>query len=134
MNEIVSYYFVNYLPDIGYYVVLEVGYEWDNYKLIADSTGKAYPIEDEPHVSPDKKRIVAVSDGMVFREGGIFIWRLDNGIPTKEWAWSAAGTEFKKWNGNDSIVVEKRYKKEEITISRTGNEWRVDKPDALDGW
>jgi hypothetical protein len=132
-DEIISFYFVEYFRDIGYYVVWEVGYEWDRYTLISDSLRKVYEIEDHPYLSPDKKRIVAVSHGMEYREGGIFIWRLDNGIPIRETTISALGAEFKEWKSNNKFIVTKSLK-ESITVQLSGGKWLTDKPEALSGW
>jgi hypothetical protein len=77
--------------------------------------------------------MAVVSNGGEFRDGGIFIWRLENGIPIREGAIHALNTNFRKWNDNNSFIVVKPLKGT-ITISFSGGKWIADKPDDLLGW
>jgi hypothetical protein len=70
--------FVNFLGQIGYYLVEEERYELSQYRAINSKNGKQKILEDLPVISPDKKRIAVASLGVDSdsKYNGIFFYRL----------------------------------------------------------
>ncbi|NIQ06855.1 MAG: hypothetical protein GWO20_14355, partial [Candidatus Korarchaeota archaeon] len=76
------YRFVDYLEDVGIYLVSVDYYEGFEYLMVSAKSGEKYMVPAFPKFSPDRKRFVAVSaDDSGYNENGVFVWRLeDDGI------------------------------------------------------
>ena len=106
-----SYKFVDYLQDVGFYVIYEYYYEANDHTIISDTDGTRYSVNEFPIVSPDRKRIVAVSASDGFNIDGIFIWRIDGARLVPELNFTPKEYPplyfFKRWKDNKTIELMK---------------------------
>lgn len=106
-----SYRFVDYLQDVGFYVIYEYYYEASNNTIISDWDGTRYSVNEFPIVSPDKKRIAAVSASDGFNIDGLFIWRIEGTKLVSELNFAPKEYPplyfFKRWKDNSTIEIMK---------------------------
>jgi hypothetical protein len=71
--------FRDYLKDIGYFLVHRQRYETRDYVLVHARSGREFPLEDVPVVSPDRRRIVTTLAGLsgMSSGNGVQIWLLE---------------------------------------------------------
>jgi hypothetical protein len=108
------YTFVDYLKDAGFYVVFIRYYEGYEYLMVSDKTGKQFLIPELPKISPDRKRLVAVSaDDSGYNENGVFIWRFEGDEIVSELTYKPSAPPvneyalygFKEWKDNKTVFL-----------------------------
>lgn len=109
LNELRYYVFLNYLAQQGYYLVREIGYEWDEYLLVHSSDGRVYDVHDLPILSPKEDRFIVVTGaGYAGQPEGIYIWHFAPDGLVRKWVFETNGLlKFLRWQTNDAVVIQR---------------------------
>lgn len=136
-DSVVHYNFREYLPELGYFLVHRQFYEGRDYLMIHEASGRRFQLQDVPVVSPDRRRLVTTSNGIMggYDPNAIQIWRatsrglvLEQTIKPQGWGPSDA-----KWIDNQRVRVTKNLTSEDFSTTRQapatlilrGSRWRV---------
>ncbi len=92
-NEVISFYFYNFLKDQNLYLIWVLFWEGSQYRIIDSETGREYKVFEEPVFSSDKKHFISASFDIEsgYRPNRIEIWEKT----ASDWR-----VVFKKYPGN----------------------------------
>lgn len=137
----VEYRLLGTSPDNKFFVVESLGWEWGTLFWIGRESGRRYEVIAKPEMSPNGKWIVTANPSECCSTNGVFIWQVrgDHLVerlhfePTEYALYS-----FVRWEGNDSVVLEKftyadkslcsamQFMKFFVTVAREGIHWKFD--------
>jgi len=136
-DSVIQYNFREYLPELGYFLVHRQFYEGRDYLMIHDASGRRFPLQDVPVVSPDRRRLITTSNGIMggYDPNAIQIWRatprglvLEQTIKPQGWGPSGA-----KWIDNQKISLIKNLPSADRSTTRPApatlilrGRWRVE--------
>ncbi|MGH9968776.1 MAG: tetratricopeptide repeat protein [Pyrinomonadaceae bacterium] len=136
-DSVIQYNFREYLPELGYFLVHRQFYEGHDYLMIHDVSGRRFELQDAPVVSPDGRRLVTTSSGIMggYSPNAIQIWRvtqrgllLEQTIQPRGWEPSDA-----KWIDNQKISLTKNLPNADRSATRQApatlilrGRWRVE--------
>ena len=114
-DEIVYYFFRDYMPELGYFIVTAQFYDSIGYFLISRQSGSQQFIWGIPILSPDRSEIVVANKtdetGMV--PAGISIYDVRRDKLVLDWEWEtnnhdiwSISIENESWNDPDIIQIE----------------------------
>ena len=95
-----------YLPEHHAFIVRNGAYETESYSWVSDQTGATAVIEGIPHYAPNGNRFVVATPNEGAGFNGIQLWRMENGLPVREWQYvpkEYALYDFAAWDGNTTI-------------------------------
>jgi hypothetical protein len=134
-----SYFtYLGYLKEINYYFIRNYCWEWSFYYLINKNNGRKTEIIGFPFLSPDNKRIIAISDvlvcGLCRLKYGLEIWKIHNNNLELEFDFYRSKTDnFKEWAFMDSKWINNNEIKlkifnidfviKDITLIYKNNKW-----------
>jgi hypothetical protein len=107
-----SYKFVDYFKNVGFYVVHSIHWEGGGVIMISEIDGRKYYVYDLPMLSPDNKHIITVPHDIDagYDENGVFIWRIEGTELIQEFSFVPTGYvwyEFIEWKDNSHIKLKK---------------------------
>ena len=136
-DSVIQYNFREYLPELGYFLVHRQFYEGRDYLMIHDASGRRFQLQSVPVVSPDRRRLVTTSNGIMggYNPNAIQIWRvtqrglvLEQTIKPQGWGPSGA-----KWIDNQRISLTKNLPSADRSTTRPApatlilrGRWRVE--------
>jgi tetratricopeptide (TPR) repeat protein len=136
-DSVIQYNFREYLPELGYFLVHRQFYEGRDYLMIHDASGRGFPLQDVPVVSPDRRRLITTSNGIIggYDPNEIQIWRatprglvLEQTIKPQGWGPSGAN-----WIDNQKISLTKNLPSADRSTTRPApatlilrGRWRVE--------
>ena len=108
-SESTCYSLIAYSPMYRHFLVFQGFYESWEYLLIDRRTGRATYVHDDPHLSPDNRRIATaignLSDEFV---NGISVWLVGPDGLQEDWVYAAPdslGYEFDSWTNDRSFLL-----------------------------
>lgn len=111
-TEQVTYTYIGYFKDAGFYVIKAQFFETSEYLLINYKTGDKTKIWGKPKLSPNKEYIVASSNSLGYdiMPNGIQMWSIKNSELKLEWEYKQEQWECDEilWANNDTIYFIKR--------------------------
>jgi hypothetical protein len=140
-------YFEEYLSDLDLYILYFQLYEGGHYLVISGKSGIRYSMQAYPEVSPDRQRIVAVSqDETGYGENSIRLWRVEEGELIEEYYFytdKLTGynlNSFSEWQDNRTIRINRFFYSDSIALCikpghveaqfvlrKIGDSWKLDK-------
>ncbi|EKD83534.1 MAG: hypothetical protein ACD_39C00614G0002 [uncultured bacterium] len=101
-KECLNFSLESYLPEHGFFVVMQGGYEWCNHLLINAQDGRQQEVDAIPVFSPDKTRFVTANHDLEagYGHNRIQIFKMAEGMGVVEWS-----EEPTEW-GPENVVWE----------------------------
>jgi hypothetical protein len=132
--------FREYLSGPEYFLLHRQLHEWTDYVLISARSGKRFPLQERPVVSPDGSRLVAASPGLSGMSAGnaVQVWRINPGGLRLEFELSPEDWEPSdpRWLNNRTIQLRQqaplmgdtRAFSRYVNLERPEGQWKLTEP------
>jgi hypothetical protein len=125
-NDFTIYSLVSYFPDIQYFVVTSVSYEFNDYTLVSEKTGVKTTIDGEPVFSPDRKRFAAMLIDELNGRTSIEIYRITpTGIIREYRNIKVKSPASPIWKGNSMIKFTTGDQPIPAKLTRKNGMWKL---------
>ena len=133
-EENMHFVFCGAMADQPFYIVRQIGWEWEHYLLINRCDGRQQILDAVPVFSPDSKRFVTANLDLAagYNENRMQIFRYEDGMGVLEWSEEPTewGPDKPVWESDTRIKFNKTvlsgdYEEAFVEFDKAANTWRL---------